>query len=312
MNDPVVCTGVGAMCYIYIDYVTGRELEAGCVEPTTSVKILTSQSTILCEPTRYPHDGCIDLDYLYDRTLACFECNDLDDPDCHDPRTFSLAFRYGCGYGIKYCVTFVKGNKVMRGCGDTSYSQAAQECEAHPSMCVYCNTRYCNGLPMQPNEAKCYSTTSHVTDLDSTELRLVKCQAHLPAHTKQPCFIARKEGFPLIKAGCIEDFDQSASHQLELQGSTAIIFQQKMYCYKCRSATPRSCFNVRWVEPQLCTGYGRSALRGCFTIFDLKHERIERGCLSELEPYRTGICLAKHFEELCIVCTKSYCNIHTV
>lgn len=309
----IVCSGIFARCYLLMQPITGLVLDAGCVEPTTSLTMLTSHNAHLCYRNYKPYGGCFEPLVLMPNRISCFICayKQTRYSSCQDPRDLDVSNRSSCGTRAKYCITYVFGNTVSRGCDDKK-SPVSKACARQPSMCLYCGTNYCNGLRMQANPAKCYSTMSHVPDLESTTLRLKRCEDRLPAHTKQPCFIARKQNSPVIMAGCIEDYMNSTDYAIVLQGGTEVIFQQKFYCYKCKSANSKSCFNVRWHEPQLCTGYGGSALRGCYTLFDLAYERIERGCLSELDSYRVGICLATHFEELCITCAQSYCNIDTI
>lgn len=312
-NDLIPCSDIWSQCYLYVDRVEETYLAAGCVEPTTNLTILTSPDTLLCLGNYFPYESCFDLRRSYSNRLSCFKCNDKTFfNNCNDPGDLDVSAREMCPEGIRACVTHVQGKKVMRGCDDPNRDPTSQACARHPNLCQHCTTSYCNGLAMQSNPSKCYSTKSFLGDMDSRELRLRRCEDRLPAQTKQPCFIAKKAGSPLIKAGCIEDYDESKGYKLVLQGGTEIIFQEKVHCYKCKSKSLQNCFNVRWHEPVLCEGNGRSAFRGCYTVFDFHFGRIERGCVSELDSYRTELCLAKYFEEWCVLCGTSYCNIHTV
>lgn len=307
-NEVEVCPNIGSSCFIHL--VRGKAVDAGCVQPTTNWEILTHQDTHFCLSQQPPYQGCFDLREDYSKRVSCYVCNEANHhPACTDPANLLSSFKKMCPVGATGCVSMVLHKDMRRGC-DHHDDGIAQICSRNPSLCLYCDSNYCNGLGLQENPAKCYSTT-RIGGMHSTTLQLQRCDDRLPAPTHDPCYIARRPHTVLIRAGCLEDMDLSGGYELHLHGGSEIIFQEKIHCYKCRSRSAERCFSVRWHEPELCQDHTITALHGCYTMFDQQFQRIERGCLSELSSYKVGICLAKHLEELCIACPESYCNIHT-
>lgn len=309
-NNIEVCPLIFSGCYIHLQ--DGQVAQAGCVSPTTRWDILTHQNTHFCfSNDENPRDGCFDMGRDYTKHISCYTCRETyDHPSCTEPENFYSSFKRICELGTKRCVVKVMGKDIRRGCDDR-HDHTGKKCRENPTLCLYCNTNYCNGLGLQPNRAQCYSNR-YLPDAYGTTLELRRCQDRLAAPTQQPCFIAKKPYSVLIMAGCVEDLeDLTDGYEIHLQGRSDIIFEEKLSCYKCRSQSRHSCYNVRWLEPEPCANHGQSALFGCYTLFDQDYSRIERGCLNELDAYQAGICLSKHFEELCILCDSKHCNIHT-
>lgn len=298
-----------AKCFVHVR--NDKAVQAGCVEPTTPMDILSHQKTYFCQTNIPDHyDGCLSPLDSYEGRLACYRCHEEGTHKmCNYPATLHTKQKDTCNSTAKFCVARVMGRRIYRGCDNEPLIISV--CQANPGQCLYCNTNYCNGLPMQDNNAKCYSTRTHVAGVHSSRLVLKKCEARVAFYSEQPCYIARKANSPLIQAGCVEDSGVwQGSYKVKLTGGTGIIFEEKFYCYKCVSSSPFSCFSVRHQEPQLCKGNAESAFRGCYTLFDQKYQRIQRGCLSELDEYRLGVCLTVGYEEMCITCNINYCNIH--
>lgn len=113
-NDLIPCSDIWSQCYLYVDRVEETYLAAGCVEPTTNLTILTSPDTLLCLGNYFPYESCFDLRRSYSNRLSCFKCNDKTFfNNCNDPGDLDVSAREMCPEGIRACVTYVQGKKVM-------------------------------------------------------------------------------------------------------------------------------------------------------------------------------------------------------
>lgn len=301
-NKTVVCSSIWSPCYVYVE--GGKPKRAGCVEPTTSWDILSHMNTHFCQN---PHKFCLNpLDNFQD-VLSCFHCSPRTKQSlCLKPQFFDVSNRGRCNNGTRRCVTYALGLEVLRGCEGEGL--VGENCKLNPEKCRFCDTNYCNGLPLHENPVRCYSTRSHVAGSHSSVLKLIKCINPVAVDTEKPCYISRREKWPLIRAGCVADYEDRAKYFISAVGQPSIIFEDPLHCYKCKSSHYYRCYSTRWLDPHKCNGNSVSALRGCYTIFDLKNKRIERGCLSELDNHRAILCLGQHFELMCIFCTEHFCN----
>lgn len=294
-------------CYIQISGRNDVVINAGCVEPSADMRRLSHQTTHFCDPE--PAGLCfIDRKNSYPNRLSCFRCSDSLNNNyaspCSGPRDFHFKTRVLCRPGTSNCVTSVMGRSVERGCETDSVGQ----CTRDSPVCLFCRRSYCNGLPAVNNTGKCYTTMTDLRDIHGTTLRLMACRGLLVTAQHKPCYISQAPNSVSIVAGCVEDARDTEN--LVKYGDTDIIFKYKISCYKCRSARKEHCFNVRYLEPELCTAYGMVAMRGCYTLFSVDFTRIERGCLTELDDYRRHFCANEFFSELCIMCADDFCNIH--
>lgn len=304
------CSQAQPRCFIHL--VNGKVVKAGCVEPDTSWDILNHQNTHFCTNTEEPYDGCFDpLKVDYSKRISCYSCHEdeFNAPTrCAGPENLRPDAAAICPVGASRCVVAAYKTDVKRGC-DTWTDTTAQFCRLNPGRCLFCDTNYCNGLAPVKNYAQCYTTLTHPSDENGYAFKMDVCRGVLPVATDQPCYVGDLNAVTK-RAGCIEDIDHQMREENLRRGDIRVIFEGKLHCYKCRSKTRNSCFSVRWEKPQLCEDDDLTADRGCYTLFDLTHERIQRGCVSDLSVYMRGACMLKYFEQFCILCTTSHCNIH--
>lgn len=250
----------------------------------------------------YPK-GCFNTSMDYSNHIGCYDC-----VRCEHLDDFVLEFKVTCRKGVSGCYMRILQDKtVERGCAiDLTF-----DCEAHSS-CYICDTNYCNGNAPIRNDLPCYTSKPFGYDDQSTTLQLESCRGLYPKIRDDKCFLARHKRSDSISAGCIEDAPRDQSlYSKFISGNTGIIFEAiSTSCFKCKSDSRENCFNVNYLKTEFCTGTGQYAIRGCYTFFSNKFMSIERGCLTELDPYLQGLCQMPRFETFCITCRDEACNTH--
>lgn len=250
-SNIVVCSSIYMPCYMHVDL--GRVVQAGCAEPTVGWHILTHINTHFCTDK---HQPCFETSTDYSDRISCYICNSKTmHNSCNGPQDLSIYNKHICSASSMRCVTFARDTDIRRGCeGDEPLKRL---CTISPSLCLFCDTNYCNGLSVQESPAKCYSTRSFGSGTNTASnilLQFRKCGTLVAYNSHRNCYVAKRIGSPVIQAGCIEDYDRFSKYYLYRQGNSDIIFKDKIYCYKCQSSSYNRCHLLRYVEPQLCKG----------------------------------------------------------
>lgn len=280
------------------------QIFAGCVEPGENSFLMASRQTHFCDNYNSDNVPCLNGEEDFSQRISCFKCQ-----HCEDVFALDHRIKHLCPVGTTQCYSVMsKDMRVRRGCvhKEDPYSSA---CASYGQMCVKCDYSYCNFNLVGRTPGLCHKTRPFMHNAHLITMRLEDCMGWGLKHVWPDCYVA-KQNNPFIEAGCVNELqDEDVSRYTSMDfGDISIVHKNTLSCYKCVSNQTDYCYNVRHLEPLPCKGQSQFAIRGCYTLFQKRE--IERGCLTELDLYRQKMCATYGFEEICVTCRTSYCNIH--
>lgn len=251
-----------------------------------------------------PSFPCNSLDVDYNDRISCYRCT-----HCEDVYNKDHLIKRVCPEGTRSCfAVFDLQGRVRRGCFH-HIDSSVNLCKALPSTCLLCNSNYCNSYRTKRIDAQCYKTRPNKSKRHMMTMRLEDCIGTSFADNGPACYMAESLDRPFIRAGCLNEVDVDLiNYPTVVKGDLSVVRRDTLRCYKCTSKDPNYCYRIRFLEPEECKRSARYAIRGCYTIRE--RGRIERGCLTELDLYTQKMCTMRHFDEYCIMCRQTGCNIH--
>lgn len=277
---------------------------AGCVEPGLNSFLMASRQTHFCNNFNSATVPCLTMKMDFSQRISCFKC-----ADCEDVFVLDHRIKHLCPEGTTRCYSVLgRDLRVRRGCLhalDPFYGG----CESYKGMCVKCDYNYCNFHRVGPTPGLCHKTRPFMHRAHLITMRLEDCMGWGLKHVWPDCYVAKTDDI-FIEAGCVNELEDedAVKYKKMYFGDISIVHKNTLSCYKCVSNQTDYCYNVRHLTPLPCKGQSQYAIRGCYTLFQKKS--IERGCLTELDLYRQKMCATAGFEEICVSCGRSYCNIH--
>lgn len=314
-NNLRYCSGLRTRCFVSwlrINYTTSNnqfgtklQMYAGCVEPGHNQFFSMSHETHYCDNFRSTKVPCLSVKDDFSKRFSCYVCS-----NCENVYELDYTVKHLCPEGTKQCYqVMARDGRVRRGCVHTSDVYIGV-CNTYKHVCHKCDHKYCNHnrVAKSPVHTMCYKTRPHNTKYHLMTMRLENCMGASFLKLWPDCYVAERPGH-FIEAGCINELEaaDNVRHQMLFKGSLGIIFRDQLFCYNCISNHTDFCYNVRHLQPKQCLYQHQYAIRGCYTL--IQRNSIQRGCLSELDMYYQKLCVTKNFEEVCIVCTRNYCNI---
>lgn len=279
---------------------------AGCVEPGLNAFLLVSPQTHFCDNFGSDEVPCMPIDQDFSKRLSCFRCW-----QCEDVFEMDHRIKHLCPVGTTQCYSVMgRDKRVRRGCvHPTDKLSLTCDMYSHVDMCAKCDYNYCNFHGVANSPALCYKTRPFLHKSHLMTMRLEDCMGFGLVKVWPDCYVAQT-GNTFIEAGCVNELEAAeiVRYKHMDRGDISIVHRKTLSCYKCVSNQTDFCYNVRHLQPSACRGQSQYAIRGCYTL--LQKYSIQRGCLTELDLYRQKMCSTVNFEEVCIVCRNSFCNIH--
>lgn len=303
------CSRLNSLCYVthLKEETESKELVekiyAGCVETDLEPWLLSNQQTHFCDNSRSDEAPCMDILQDFTKRISCYVCKDC-------PKVFEMDHKIKqlCPLGTTQCYEVMSVHqKVVRGCFNPNDPEVGT-CSALNFICSKCDYNYCNFHDVGPTNSLCYKTRPYQHHNHLMTMRLEDCMGVGLLGLFPDCYLGWTSD-PFTLAGCTNELEGSDIKKLKSLtfGGMSVVNTDPIECYKCQSNQTDFCYNVRNLDPEECSGLQHFAIRGCYSL--ILEDSIQRGCLSELDLYNQMMCNTQHFQNICIMCMISSCNI---
>lgn len=319
-NAEHFCSGLDIRCFVSWLRVPAShthknttwiiQMNGGCVEPGLNPFLLVAPQTHFCDNLNSPEQPCMQINTDFSKRISCYRCR-----DCENVFEMDHRIKHICPEGVTQCYQVMgRDLRVRRGCVHP-LDDFIGVCSAYDFTCAKCDYNYCNYNTVRNNtvgrqHGQCYKTRPFQHRSNLLTMRLEECMGQGFTKLWPDCYVATTST-RIIEAGCVNEAraEDIVRWNTMTLGDISIINADIMSCYKCVSNQTDFCYNVRHLEPEACRGQRQYAIRGCYTLF--QRNSIQRGCLTELDLYTQKLCVSTtNFEDACVICTESFCNIH--